>query len=81
MIDDVVAGFFKGVARFLGYILLEIILELLLNGPGYFISKQFTKHDPDSDGVIVVFTGFMFWIVLDLSAYGIYSYISVDSSV
>ncbi len=81
MIGEVAEGVFKVVARFLGYILLEIILELLLKGPGYFISKQFTKHDPDSDGVIVVFTGFMFWIVLGLSIYGIYSSISVGSNV
>lgn len=81
MIEEVAGGVFKVVARFLGYILLEIILELLLKGPGYFISKQFTKHDPDYDGVIVVFTGFMFWIVLGLSVYGIYSSMGVGNNV
>ena len=81
MIEDVAGGLFKVIARFLGYIFLELIFELLLKGPGYFICKQLTKNDSNPDGVIVVFIGFLFWVVLGLSAYGICSAISEGSNV
>ena len=78
MIEEVVEGAFKVVGRFLGYIVLAIIFELLLKGPGYFISKQFTKRAPDPDGFIVVLLGFLFWAVLSIGAYSVY--LTIDGS-
>ncbi|WP_445363333.1 hypothetical protein ACJJIQ_00350 [Microbulbifer sp. ANSA003] len=76
MIEDVVEGIFRVLGRFIGQIFIEIIFEILLKGPGYFISKQFTKRDPDPDGFIVVITGFVFWVVVGFGFYCIYSSIS-----
>jgi hypothetical protein len=76
MIEDVVEGIFRVLGRFIGQIFIEIIFEILLKGPGYFISKQFTKANPDPDGFIVVITGIVFWVVLGFGGYSIYSSIS-----
>lgn len=80
MIEDVVEGIFKILARFMGQIFIEIIFELLLKGPGYFISKQFTKRDPDPDGFIVIITGIIFWVVVGVSVYSIYSNIGTGKN-
>lgn len=81
MIEEVVGGIFKVVGRFFVQFFLEVIFELLLKGPGYFFSKQFTKRDPDPDGFIVVLTGFVFWVALGLSAYGLYQYVEGSNHV
>lgn len=73
MIEEVVGGVFKVVVRFLGHILLEIIFELMLKGPGYFICKLFTKRDLDPDGFVVVLIGFLFWLVIGVGVYSLYS--------
>lgn len=71
MIEDVVEGVFRILGRFIGQVFIEIILELLIKGPGYFIARTFKKCDPD--GVIVVVTGILFWVVVSLGVYSIYS--------
>tara|TARA_R110000751_G_scaffold46081_1_gene104019 strand:- start:489 stop:734 length:246 start_codon:yes stop_codon:yes gene_type:complete len=73
VIEDIVGGIFKILGRFIGQIFIEVIFELLLKGPGYFISKQFTKRDPDPDGFAVVLSGFVFWLIIGATAYGVYS--------
>jgi len=73
MIEDAVGGVFKVLARFIGRFFIEIIFELLLKGPGYLICKQFTKSELDPDGFLVIFTGFVFWVIVGFSIYGIYS--------
>ena len=73
MIEDVVEGIFRVVGRFIGQIFIEIVFELLIKGPGYFISKVFTKHDPNPDGFVVVITGILFWVVVGFGFYSIYS--------
>lgn len=72
MIEDVFEGLFKIVGRFIGYIIIEIVFEILIRGTGYFITKLFTKNDPDSEGLLVVFVGFIFWIIMFGLAYSIY---------
>ncbi|WP_444930364.1 hypothetical protein ACJJIF_00810 [Microbulbifer sp. SSSA002] len=81
MIEEVVGGFFRVIGHFLGHIFIEIIFELLLKGPGYFISKQFTKRDPDPDGLIVVLIGFLFWIALGIGAYSMYATVGGANNV
>lgn len=73
MIEDVIGGVFKALARFVSQLFLEIFFELLLKGPGYFIVKKLTKRDPSSDGFPVIITGIVFWAVLGFGAYVIYS--------
>jgi hypothetical protein len=73
MVDEIVGGIFKVLGRFIGQFFIEIIFEILLKGPGYFISKQFTKNDPDPDGFIVVLTGFFFWLFVGGACYALYN--------
>ena len=47
MIEDVVGGIFRVLGRFVGQIFIDIVFEILLKGPGYFIGRMFTKGDPD----------------------------------
>ena len=72
MIEDVVEGIFKVLGRFLGYLFLEIIFELLVKGPGYFIAKIFTKNPPDLDGFIVIVVGILFWSIIGFCVYAIF---------
>jgi hypothetical protein len=73
MIEEVVGGIFKVLGRFIGQFIIEVLFELLLKGPGYLISKQFTKSDPNPDGFIVLLCGLLFWLVIGFGTYGIYS--------
>ena len=73
MIEEVAGGVFKVVVRILGHILLEVIFELIVKGPGYLICKLFTKRDLDPDGFVVVLTGFLFWLVIGVGAYSLYA--------
>lgn len=73
MIEDVVGGAFKVLARFVGQFFFEIVFELLVKGPGYFIVKQLAKRDPNPDGFAVIITGIAFWAAIGFGAYTIYS--------
>ena len=72
MIEEVIGGAFKVLARLVGQFFVEIVFELLLKGPGYFSSKRFSKQEPDPDGFVVVLTGFIIWVVIGFLAYGVY---------
>jgi hypothetical protein len=72
MIEDVVEGIFKVLGRFLGHFLLEVIFELLIKSPGYFIAKAFTKGSPDPDGFIAIAFGILFWSVIDFGIYAVF---------
>ena len=80
MIEDVLEGIFRVLGRLIGQIFIEIVFEVLLKGPGYFISGLFTKGDQDPDRFVVVITGFIFWLVVGFSFYGIYSYVIEDGN-
>lgn len=75
-LGDIAVGFFEIVGRFIGQLFIEIILEVLIKGPGYIIVRMFTspsKKDIDTDGVLVLFSGVIFWVIIGFSAYWIYS--------
>ena len=80
MIEDVVEGIFRALGRFIGQMFLEVIFEVLLKGPGYFLSKLFTKDNPDPDGFVVIITGIVFWFVVGFGVYSIYSNIGGGGS-
>ncbi|WP_226661180.1 hypothetical protein [Microbulbifer aggregans] len=72
MIDDAIGGIFKVVGRFIVQIFYELLFELMVKGPGYFISKKLINRDPDPDGLVVVITGFTFWLIIGAGAYEVY---------
>ncbi len=79
MIEEVVEGFFKFAARIIGQIFIELIFEILIKGPGYFIVKLFSVEAPDTDSARVIFTGVLFWLLIGFGSYGVYS--AVSSSI
>lgn len=60
---DIVGGALAGVMRALGSLLLELVLEILIRGPGYLVCRIFRKDvDPDSGGVLL--TGLALWALV-----------------
>ncbi len=72
MIEDVFEGMFRVIGRLIGYFVIEIVFEILLKGTGYFITRLFTKNNPNPEGLLVVFVGAVFWIIIFTLAYSIH---------
>lgn len=73
--EEVVAGIFKFIGRAIGQIFMELILELLIKGPGYLIIKLFSKNkqkEPTENKLIVV--GLLFWCFIGGGAYMVFKY-------
>ncbi|WLP95654.1 hypothetical protein [Psychrobacter sp. M13] len=60
MIEDVFEGIFRVIGRLIGYFVIEIVFEILLKGTSYFITRLFTKNNPNPEGLLVVFVGAVF---------------------
>lgn len=74
-IGDIAGELFSGLLRFIGSIIVDVILEMAIRGPGYLISRRFKKNiDPDGGWVVVV--GILFWIIIGAIGYFAYSHLS-----
>ena len=65
-IDELAGGFLRILARLIGYFIIEIILELLIRGPGYILLKFIsgnTRKQVEPDGIPVLLVGILFWVV------------------
>lgn len=74
-LSDITGELIVRAARFLGHIVLEGVLEVLVRGPGYLICRIF-KKDVDPEGGLVACVGILFWIVLTVSAWSVYQWVS-----
>ena len=72
MIEGVFEGLFRIIGRLIGYFITEIMFEILIKGTGYFITRLFTKNDPNPEGFLVISVGALFWIIISALAYSIY---------
>jgi len=62
-LGDIAGGLIGGALRLIAQFFLEIILEIVIRGPGYLICRLFRKGiDPDSGWVAVA--GIVFWVTL-----------------
>lgn len=60
--EDIFEVVFKGIFIFLGHILIEVVFELMLKGPGYLIVRMYTpKQKVNFDGAAVIIWGVLFW--------------------
>ena len=59
------------VGEVVGHILGEVVLELMIKGPGYFIARLF-KPDAEPDGAATVVAGLLFWAALGGMGYAAY---------
>ena len=57
MVEEVFEGFFRVIGRLITQVIIEFVFEILIKGPGYFITKQFTVEKPEIDSATVVFVG------------------------
>lgn len=74
-IGDIAGELLVGILRAIGNIFFEVMLEILIRGPGYLICRIFKKNiDPDGGWIVVV--GFSFWILVAVAGYSTYAYFS-----
>ncbi len=57
-----------GVFRFVVHVFLEVLVEILIKGPGYVICSTFSAS-VDPDGVTVILVGLLFWTAVGLLGY------------
>ena len=67
-LGEIAGELLGGVLRFVGSLLVEVLLEILIRGPGYWLCRLL-KKDVSPDGVAVVLVGILFWICLLTSAW------------
>ncbi|AWF80345.1 hypothetical protein BTJ40_05715 [Microbulbifer sp. A4B17] len=65
LIDEIGIGIFGAIFRFLGWILFEVIIEVLIKGLGYLICRPFKKVD--IDGTFCIVLGLIAWVIILIS--------------
>ena len=73
--EEVAAGIFKFIGRAIVQIFIELILELLIKGPGYLIIKFFSKineKDPTENKTVII--GLIFWCFVGSTTYLVFKY-------
>lgn len=71
-VEELAAGLLSAVLRVIGAIFVDVVLEIVIRGPGYLICRAFNKNI-DADGALVMGVGLAFWIVLAIAGYTVYS--------
>ncbi len=61
---EIVGGLF----RFVAHIVFEVLVEILIRGPGYVICGMISRS-VDPGGVMVILVGLLFWTVVGLLGY------------
>lgn len=61
-IDEIGTSFLASVLRFIGWILVDVAIEVLIKGLGYLVCKPFRKVDLDS--VAALIAGLAAWAII-----------------
>ncbi len=70
-LGELAGGLITGAVRLIAHFFLEIVIEILVRGPGYLICRVVKRDiDPDGGGVAVV--GLLFWVALFFGGYLIF---------
>lgn len=67
-LGEIASEVIGSVFRFLGHVLLDVVAEIIIKGPGYLICRLFSK-DIDPDGMRVAVVSILFWIALGTGAW------------
>lgn len=67
-LGEVAGEVVSGLARLIAHIFLDVVLEILIKGPGYVICRPFSRS-VDVDGVMVFIAGLLFWLVVGAVGY------------
>lgn len=62
-IDELAGSFLRIVLRFIGEFLLEVVLGIVIKGPGYLILKTVIRKEPGLEEWDVLVVGVLFWVV------------------
>ncbi|MGB2254097.1 MAG: hypothetical protein ACPH56_03650 [Spongiibacter marinus] len=79
-IAEVTGELLGGLLRLLGNFFIEIVLEVLVKGLGYFVCRLFSKS-VDPDGFVVAIVGVLAWVVIVVLTYLGYEYISIQAAI
>ena len=70
-VPELLVELFAPIGRFLVWLFVVVLWELLVNGAGYLIVRPF-KRDVTMDSGIVLVVGFAFWILVAAVAYRVF---------
>jgi hypothetical protein len=74
-IGEIASEVLGGILRFVAQIVLEVVFELLIKGPGYLLYGLF-KKDASPDGALVAMVGMVFWACVAAGAWFAYRHAS-----
>jgi len=78
-IDSLAEGIFGSVFRFIGWVCIDVIFEMLVKGAGYLVCRPFKKVDPD--GLAAFVFGVLFWVFLGFCIYIVCNFIFVNLEI
>lgn len=67
-LGEIASEVLGSVFRFVGHMLLDVVAEVIVKGPGYLICRLFNKN-VDPDGMRVVVGSILFWVALGTGAW------------
>lgn len=79
-LGDIAGELAGGILRSIGSIIAEIVLEIAIRGQGYLICRQFNRNT-DPDGGWVVAVGIIFWVIVGVIGYLVYSYFATQLEI
>lgn len=79
-LGEIASEVLGSVFRFVGHMLLDVVAEVIVKGPGYLICRLFSK-DVDPDGMRVAVVGILFWITLATAAWAAWGEISAAADM
>jgi hypothetical protein len=71
-LEALAEGLLKGIFRLVTHFVVEVVLELAIKGPGYFLVKRITGQELVEDDWKVMVCGLCFWLLLGLLGYYAY---------
>jgi hypothetical protein len=74
-LGEIASEVLGGLLRLVAQIFLEVVVEILIKGPGYVVCRFFSKN-ADPDGVSVIVTGILFWSLSGSVGYVLFKHIS-----
>ena len=75
-IEEIASGLFRLLGKLIGQVFIELILELVIKGPGYIIIKLFSKNKENEPSETPEFmVGILFWVVIALIVFVVFKYV------
>jgi uncharacterized membrane protein len=76
VIDELAGGLLRVLARFIGEIIVSIIFEIIIKGPGYIIVKFLSKPKSEPGEGVSTIVGILFWLLIGGISFYVYKYSS-----